>query len=80
MTTHFNELYEQPAYGVVEVLEQYAVREFVFTSGNMSGQEMAQAMELAIPKMIRLAQRYRAALVASITRIGDVHLRWPRDS
>ena len=37
-------------------LKQYSVREFVFTSGNMSGQEMARALELAIPKMIHFAR------------------------
>jgi hypothetical protein len=36
-------------------LEEHAVREFVFTSGNMSGQDMATALELALPKMRGLA-------------------------
>ncbi|MFI5094642.1 MAG: hypothetical protein WCE50_16165 [Candidatus Acidiferrum sp.] len=60
-------------------LEEHAVREFVFTSGNMSGQDMAAALELAIPKMRRLSQKLKPPFVASITRLGEVHLRWPKD-
>jgi hypothetical protein len=59
-------------------LKQHAVREFVFTSGNMSGQDMAAALELAIPKMRRLCHKLQPPFVASITRAGEVHLRWPK--
>jgi len=59
-------------------LEEYSVREFVFVSGNMSGQDMATALELALPKMRRLSGKLRPPFVASITRIGEVHLRWPK--
>jgi hypothetical protein len=59
-------------------LEEHAVREFVFTSGNMSGMDMATALELAIPKMRRLCRKLKAPFVASITRLGEVHLRWPK--
>ena len=58
-------------------LEENAVREFVFTSGNMSGQDMAAALELALPKMRRLCHKRKPPFVAAITRIGEVHLRWP---
>jgi PIN domain-containing protein len=60
-------------------LEQYSVREFVFTSGNMSGQDMAVALELAFPKIRRFCRKHQPPFVASITRAGDVHLRWPKD-
>jgi PIN like domain len=60
-------------------LEEHAVREFVFTSGNMSGQDMATALELAIPKMLRLCHKLKPPFVASITRLGEVHLRWPKE-
>jgi PIN domain-containing protein len=60
-------------------LEENVVREFVFTSGNMSGQDMAAALELAIPKMIRLCGKLKPPFVAAITRTGEVHLRWPKD-
>jgi hypothetical protein len=59
-------------------LEEYAVREFVFTSGNMSGQDMAAALELALPKMRRLCHKLKPPFVASITRLGEIHLRWPK--
>jgi hypothetical protein len=59
-------------------LQQHAVREFVFASGNMSGQDMATALELALPKMQRLCRKLKPPFVAAITRIGEVHLRWPK--
>ncbi|HYL61244.1 MAG TPA: hypothetical protein VE077_01395 [Candidatus Methylomirabilis sp.] len=60
-------------------LQQHAIREFVFASGNMSGQDMATALQLAIPKMRRLCHKQMPPFVASITRQGQVHLRWPKD-
>jgi hypothetical protein len=39
---------------------------------------MAAALELAIPKMRRLCQKLKPPFVASITRLGEVHLRWPK--
>jgi hypothetical protein len=59
-------------------LEEHAVREFVFTSGNMSGQDMAAALELAVRKMRRLCRGLKPPFVASITRLGEVHIRWPK--
>ena len=59
-------------------LDQNSVGEFVFTSGNMSGEEMAQAVERALPKMWRFVRKYLPPFVASITRSGDVHLRWSK--
>lgn len=60
-------------------LEQHAVREFVFASGNMSGEDMGSALELAIPKMRRLARKLKPPFVVAVTRTGEVHLRWPKD-
>jgi len=59
-------------------LKVHAVREFVFTSGNMSGQDMAAALELALNKMRNFCHRTKPPFVASITRTGEVHLRWPK--
>jgi hypothetical protein len=59
-------------------LEIHAVREFVFTSGNMSGQDMAAALELALDKMRSFCRRTKPPFVASVTRTGEVHLRWPK--
>ena len=59
-------------------LDKNRVREFVFTSGNMSGREMAEALELGIRKMLNICSRIDPPFVASITRNGEVHLRWPK--
>ena len=59
-------------------LKEHAVREFVFASGNLSGLDMATALELALPKMRRLASTQKPPFVASITRTGEVNLRWPK--
>src|SRR5258706_579065 len=59
-------------------LEQNSVREFVFTSGYMSGQDMAAALELGLPKMRRLFHKLQPPFVAAITRAGEVHVRWPK--
>ena len=60
-------------------LQQHSVREFVFASGNMSGQDMAAALELALPKMRRVSRKLKPPFVAAITRNGEVHLRWPKN-
>jgi hypothetical protein len=57
-------------------LEENAVRQFVFASGNMSGEEMAAALEVALRGMQRMCRRFQPPFVAAITRAGKVHLRW----
>ncbi len=59
-----------------KALAEHNVMEFVFASGNLSGDEMGKALEKALPKMKRLAARTRPPFVAAITRLGEVHLRW----
>jgi len=59
-------------------LEKNAVREFVFASGNMSGQEMANALETALGKMKKMCRKCKPPFVAAVTRTGEVHLRWPK--
>jgi predicted nuclease of predicted toxin-antitoxin system len=51
-------------------------REFFFRSGNWSGAEMAEILGKALPKMKRLVRRTEAPFIASITRSGEVHLRY----
>jgi hypothetical protein len=60
-------------------LKENRVREFVFASGNLSGQDMALALSRALPKMLRLCRKLKPPFVASITRSGEVNLRWPKD-
>jgi len=59
-------------------LQANAVREFVFASGNMSGLEMAVALEAALTKMRQFCKKLRPPFVVAITRAGEVHLRWPK--
>jgi hypothetical protein len=77
-------LHEKPArirYNFLEkrALEQNLVREFVFSSGNTSGQDLAATLERALPKIRSLCRQLEPPFVASITRTGEVHLRWPKD-
>jgi PIN domain-containing protein len=67
-------------YNILEkkALAECGVKEFVFASGNLSGEEMAVALERALPKMVRMAGRTEPPFVAAITRLGEVHLRWPK--
>ena len=71
---------KQIRYNLLEkrALERHAVREFAFVSGNLSGREMADALEAALPKMQRMCGRLRPPFVAAITRGGEVHVRWPK--
>jgi len=59
-------------------LARYAVREFVFASGNLSGADMAFALEAGLAKIRKIYRKIRPPFVAAITRTGEVHLRWPK--
>jgi|SRR5579885_2150258 hypothetical protein len=61
-----------------QALKENFVREFVFSSGNLSGQDMAEALQSALPKMRRLCRRVSPPFVAAITKAGEVHIRWPK--
>lgn len=67
-------------YNILEkkALAECGVKEFVFASGNLSGEEMAAALEKALAKMVRMASRMEPPFVAAVTRLGEVHLRWPK--
>jgi hypothetical protein len=59
-------------------LEKNRVREFVFASGNMSGQEMAETLTLSLRKILNVCSKMEPPFVAAILRSGEVHLRWPK--
>ena len=59
-------------------LEENSVREFVFASGNLSGNDMAAALETAMDRMVKLYLKTKSPFVAAITKKGEVHLRWPK--
>ena len=48
------------------------VRAFVFTSGSLSGSQMADAIAAALPKMIEVLETHTGAFVARITATSDV--------
>lgn len=50
------------------------VRTFVLTSKDMSGQEMADVFTRALPKMKRLATKYRRPFIAKVFRDGSVSI------
>jgi PIN like domain len=56
----------------------HGVREFVFTSGNLSGTVMAGLLIKALPQMVKLCQRTAPPFIASITKSGAVHLRYDK--
>lgn len=60
----------------IAMIKAYKVREFVFTSGNLSGQDMAEILVSALPKMKRLFRKTDAPFVASITQTSNVHIKW----
>jgi len=47
---------------------------FFLASGNMTGNEMADAFLKALSKMKRLHRKQPAPFVATVTRVGDVSL------
>jgi len=71
---------KQIRYNLLEkrALEKHAVCEFAFVSGNMSGEEMAGVLEVALPRIQRICRRVEPPFVATITRSGEVHVRWPK--
>ena len=73
---------KQMRYSFLErrALQRYKVREFVFASGDLSGQEMAEALVAAAAKMRSVIGSTRPPFVAAITKAGNVHVRWPKPS
>ncbi len=51
-------------------LVAHCIREFAFSSGNLSGDQMAELLGLNLRKIDKLARRHPPPFVASITRSG----------
>jgi len=58
-----------------QAVQRHLVRMFYFSSNNMSGQQMADALQKALPKMQQVCHRQEPPFCASISRSGDVNLR-----
>lgn len=53
----------------------HRVRMFYFSKNDMSGQQMADALVRAIPKMIQIKEKHPPPFFAAITKSGEVHLK-----
>jgi hypothetical protein len=63
----------------IAAIKENKGREFVFGSGNWSGDQMADILSKALPKMKRLAKKTEAPFIASLTQTGAVHLRYDKN-
>ena len=61
-----------------KAIQRYRVRAFVFTAGNLSGAEMARLLVSAFPKMKRICAKNDPPFISSITKSGDVHVRFDK--
>jgi hypothetical protein len=53
-------------------IRRYKVAEFYFGSGNMSGAEMASALEIALPDIKKICRREKLPFIGRITKLGTV--------
>jgi len=57
---------------------QHGIREFVFTSGNLSGATMGEILKVAVPAMRKLCATHSAPFIATISQAGAVTVRWDK--
>jgi len=62
-----------------EKIVQHQIREFVFASGNLSGEMMGQILAKALPKMKRLFRNYPPPFIAYLSQSGNVEVRYDKD-
>lgn len=62
-----------------EKIVQYKIREFVLTSGNMSGAMMGAALAHAAERMKRLVRTHEPPFIAYISQSGNVEIRYDKD-
>jgi len=53
---------------------------FALASGNLNGEEMAQAFVAALPRMTRVLAKYRPPFIAKVTRSGEVSIVFKSDT
>ena len=58
-----------------EAVRTNGVRMFYFTSNNLSGQEMSEALARALPAITSISQQQPAPFIASISKSGSVTVR-----
>ncbi len=54
---------------------QHNIRMFYFSKNNMSGRQMGDALQKALPDIQKLCSKQPPPFFAAITRTGEVHLR-----
>ena len=57
----------------------YGVRQFVFSSGNLSGAMMGEVLKIAMPRMRKLLQELDPPFIAAITQSGVVTARFDKN-
>lgn len=63
----------------IDKIVQFRIREFVFTSGDLSGPMMAAALEKAMPRMKRLFKKHEPPFIATLSQSGNVEIRYDKD-
>jgi hypothetical protein len=48
---------------------------FYFSKNDFSGEQMATALEMALPEIKKTCMKHQPPFFAAITRFGEVHLR-----
>lgn len=60
----------------IRQIVRHRIREFVFTSGNLTGTTMAEALTVALPKIRRLHRYANPPFIACISKAGNVEIRY----
>ena len=55
-----------------QAVRRYKIREFYFSSGNISGFEMAAALRIAISEIVTICRSLNPPFIGSITKTGTV--------
>ncbi len=56
----------------------YGIREFVLTSGNLSGAMIGEILKIAIPRMRKLFAEFPPPFIACIAQSGNVEIRFDK--
>ena len=60
-----------------QAVQQHAVAMFCFTSNELNGFQMAEALTKALPRMQKIAYKQTRPFIATISVAGNVHVREP---
>ena len=60
-------------------LLQSGTASFILTSGNYTGQEMADAYIQAMPDIVRMLAKFSPPFVATVSKFGNAHIQYTFD-